>query len=80
MVHPLVPTLEVAEAHVAKLAASLGFTPEGYRQVKPKLGRPKCRSSTPTDSDSLDGGVGLHRKRKRRGDDVDEERSSIREP
>ena len=38
MVHPLVPTLEVAEAHVAKLAASLGFTPEGYRQVKPEAG------------------------------------------
>jgi phage terminase small subunit len=39
--HPLLAALQQAEDHCHKLAASLGLTPDGYRKVKPRAGRPK---------------------------------------
>jgi hypothetical protein len=39
--HPLLVALERAEDHSHALAASLGLTPDGYRKVKPRMGRPK---------------------------------------
>ena len=38
--HPLQATIERAEAHVATLAAALGLTPAGARQVRTAPGRP----------------------------------------
>jgi hypothetical protein len=39
--HPLIGAQQAAEEHVGKLAASLGLTPDGYKRVKPRMGRPK---------------------------------------
>jgi hypothetical protein len=38
--------IERAEDHVFKLATSLGLTPDGYRRVKPKMGRRANRAAT----------------------------------
>jgi Phage terminase, small subunit len=53
--HPLLAAMERAEDHTAKLAASLGLTPDGYRKVKPKRWVLIDRESAVPDSEAAAG-------------------------